>query len=129
MSGGDRSSADARLIALLAGGLTREEAARQAGVSERTIYRRLQTAEFRGAVQAARDQMVSEAVGQLVTLSAAATATLRKLLEARSEHVRLLACRAILELGKAWREGESLEKRIVDLEEKLSRQSTGSPSW
>ena len=67
-------------------------------------------------VAEARAEMVARAVGTLADASTAAAATLRKLLDAESETVRLGACRAILELGVKLREGEELAQRIAALE-------------
>ena len=47
MAGGDRRNADPALIAALAVGTTNLDAARQAGVGEKTVYRRLTDAAFR----------------------------------------------------------------------------------
>jgi hypothetical protein len=125
VSGGDRRNADARIIAALAGGATREDAARQAGVGVATVYRRLTEPGFRAAVQQARGEMVSQSVGTLARIASAAAITLGLLLKAESESVRLGAARAILELGCKLRESEELEARIQALEE--SAQTMPSP--
>ena len=52
MAGGDRSGADAALIAALAGGSTVEDAATTAGIGVTTAYRRLKDAGFRKQVDA-----------------------------------------------------------------------------
>jgi hypothetical protein len=51
----------------------------------------------------------------------AAAATLRKLLKAEAETVRLGAARALLELGTKLRESAELEERLRALEEKAAR--------
>ena len=117
MAGGDRRDADQALVAALAAGATKQEAARLAGVGERTIYRRLEDPDFRRRVDQARSELVTQAVGRLADASAAAVTTLRALLGADSESVRLGACRAILDLGLKLRESEELERRIAALEE------------
>jgi hypothetical protein len=117
VAGGDRRNADLPLIAALAGGATIESAAARAGVSERTARRRLDEPEFRKQVDEARREMLTRAVGKLADAGTEAAETLRKLLQAESESVRLGACRAILELGTRLREAEELERRLVALEE------------
>ena len=62
--------------------------------------------------------MVEAAVGQLADASTAATATLRKLLAAEAETVRLGAARSILELGTKLRESVEFEERVRALEAK-----------
>lgn len=120
MSAHGRKNADPLLIAALAGGQTIVAAAKSAGVSERTVRRRLQEPGFRQEVQATRTQMVSEATGFLARASSGAAATLVHLLKAESEQVRLGAARSILELGARLREGEEFERRLASLEEMLN---------
>jgi len=108
---------DGPLIAALAGGSTEQEAARVAGISVRTVQRRLADPTFARLVTEARAAMVSQSVGLLAKGAAAATTTLFALLQpAVSPSVRLGAARAILELGAKLREGAELEARIAALE-------------
>lgn len=124
MAGGSRKNADTALVAALAGGATVEAAAKLAGVSERTVYRRLENAGFRRQVAEARAAMIERATAKLAEASTEAAATLRALLDASSPPaVRLGAARAILELGTRLREAEELEKRIAELEVTLASQS------
>ena len=112
-----RRSADAVLIARLAAGATRADAAAAAGVGQRTVYRRLNDAAFARQVAAARAALVSQAVGRLADAASAAAATLRALLDAEPESIRLGAARAVLELGAKLRAADELEARIVALEQ------------
>ena len=111
----DRRKGDSTLIAALAGGATLRDAAAVAGVSESTVHRRLDDPDFRCRVTDARGEMLSRAVGQLADASTEAVATLRALLNAEAETVRLNSAKAILELGAKLREAE-LERRIAALE-------------
>src|SRR5215213_2822305 len=72
MAGGDRRDADQALVAALAAGATKQEAARLAGVGERTIYRRLEDPDFRRRVDQARGELVGRVVGRLADASTAA---------------------------------------------------------
>ena len=128
MAGGDRKNADPILIAALAGGATNLDAARQAGIGEKTVYRRLEDPAFRRQVAEARSAMVARAVGTLADASSAAAATLRRLLDADSETVRLGACRAILELGVKLRETEELEQRLAAVEEQQAAMPPPQPA-
>ena len=113
----NRRKGDATLIVALAKGLTMRAAAEEAGVSERTVQRRMKDPDFRQAVDAARGQLISETLGRLVSSGSSAAATLQALLKARAEHVQLGAARAILELTQRYRESDELERRIAALEQ------------
>ena len=131
MSGGDRKNADSTLLTELAAGGTVEAAAKAAGVSEATAYRRLREPDFRRQVTAARDEMVARSVARLSATSTLAADCLRELLKARSETVRLGAARAVIELGARLREQEDLAERVRALEERLTAGAEGKepPSW
>jgi hypothetical protein len=116
VAGGDRRNADSMLVAQLAAGAEIAGAARAAGVSEATVYRRLREPDFKEKVAGARAELVSRTVGQLADAGSAAAQKLTDLLNAKSEYVRLGAARAILELGSKLRETEELEQRIAALE-------------
>ena len=91
---GRRKGEDALLLAL-AGGQTVRDAARAAGVGERTATRRWADAGFRRRVARLRAELVERAAGQLADGMAEAAATLRRLLTAEAESVRLGAARSI----------------------------------
>ena len=109
---------DEGVVLALACGATVEGAARQAKVSDRTIYRRLKDPAFRARVSEARAEMVTRASGML---TAAAGESVRTLLALQKESVtpavRLGAARAVLELGLKIRELVELEGRIAALEQ------------
>jgi hypothetical protein len=132
VAGSGRKNADPALIVALASGCMVEDAARQVGVGETTIYRRLAEPEFRRHVDEARREMLTRAVGRLADAGTEAADTLRKLLIADSESVRLGAARSVLELGVKLRESMELEQRIAALEarqEALTSQQKGKPRW
>jgi HEAT repeat protein len=112
---------DGPLLVALAQGRSTREAARRAKVSERTATRRMADPEFRIAVAEARAAMVERALGKLADGSTEAVDTLRRLLKAKAEGVRLSAARAFLEVGNKLRENVELEQRIRALEEKGAR--------
>ena len=120
MAGRGRENADPALVAALAGGATVQEAAAAAGVSERTVYRRLEADTFRRQLAEARSELIARAVGVLARLSSSAATTLGQLLKAESEAVRLGACRAILELAVKMRDAEELEARLAALEQQAA---------
>jgi hypothetical protein len=116
-----KQHADHQVLLALAGGATVEGAARKAGVSEKTVYRRLERPEFRQQLQALRADMVQRTAG---ALTAAATKSLRTLLELqKATHpaaVRLGAARSILELGLKFRETAELAERLAAVEAQLA---------
>jgi AcrR family transcriptional regulator len=127
VAGGDRKSADAVLVAALAAGETIADAATRAGVGERTVYRRLEDAEFCAVVRNARAALVDGVVGALTAASSAAVMTLKELLDPASPPtVRLGAAKAIIELGTKARDAEDVTRRLEDLEEAILRLRTPS---
>ena len=115
-----RKKAEDALLLALACGASVDQAARQCGLSSRTVYRRLAEADFRRRLQALRGDMVSRTAG---TLTAAATEAVKTLLElqkpATPAAVRLGAARAILEIGMKVREAADLEQRLAALEQQV----------
>jgi len=127
----DTKNAGGVLLAALAGGATHQEAATQAGVSLRTVYRRLENAAFRRQLAGARGDLIKRAIGRLAAACSAAAATLAMLLRADSESVRLAAAKPILELAVRMRESEELEARISVLEDQHAAAATtkGARAW
>jgi hypothetical protein len=98
MSANGRHNADSALVAAIAAGLTYTEAGKTAGVSERTVRRRMADERFRSQVEAARTEFVSRAVGRAADSVVEAVETLRTLMDsADGESVRLGAARALLQ--------------------------------
>ncbi len=111
-----KKHADGALLIAFAGGATATEAARRAGVSERTAFRRLQDPAFQKRIAQARNKMVDAVVGQLAEASVTAVQTLRKLCNGRSETVRLGAARSMLQLTMKLHEHVNIESRLASLE-------------
>jgi hypothetical protein len=80
MSASGRSGGDSALIAALAAGATHEAAAKHAGVSERTVRRRLADTEFRRRVDEARGEALDQAMARLSRAATGAATTLVMLL-------------------------------------------------
>ena len=100
----------------LAEGKSVRAAGEVAGVSQRTAYRWAEDVEVQTEARRIRQAMIDAAAGLLAKLATAATATLGKLLKAKSETVRLGAARSILELGLKHHEAGELAARIEELE-------------
>jgi len=114
------------LLSALAAGSSAEEAALAAGVSVRTVYRRLASPAFCSRLATMRDELVSAALGELVGCAEQAVATLRRLLEADAERVQLGAARTILDQLLRLREAVLLEQRVATLERQAERERRGS---
>lgn len=79
MAAGDRRTgqrdADGPLMAALASGATGDEAGRQANISTRTVYRRLDDPAFRTLIDAAREELISTATAKLIAVAGTAVET------------------------------------------------------
>jgi hypothetical protein len=117
---------EAHLVAALANGASVPAAARQAGLSAATVYRRLHEEPFRARIEEARAEIVKRAVVRLSATSVQAVDALRALLRSDQEYIRLAAATRILELGRRLREHEDLAERVRALEEQLAK---GDPGW
>jgi HEAT repeat protein len=115
---------DEALLLALAGGATVRDAARSAGIGERTATRRLADPGFRRRVAENRADMVARALGKLADGATEAVDTLRKLLGAEADTVKLGAARSILELGTKLREAVELEERLAELERRIGEGNT-----
>jgi hypothetical protein len=110
------------LLGALAAGSPVDQAAETAGVSVRTAYRRLADPGFARRLAQARDELISSALGELVECASEAVATLRALLQAKDERVRLGAARNTLEQLLRLRETLTLSQRLAALERSLQAQ-------
>jgi hypothetical protein len=109
-------SPDGLLAAGLAAGLEIAEAAKVANVSESTAYRRLRDPAFRHLVAELRGKMVEQAVGRLAASMTKAADRLVKLLDSKSERVRLNTAKAIIGMVQKLREQTEIEDRLAALE-------------
>ncbi len=113
---------NARLIELLARGVSQVDAARQTGISDRTVRRRLADPEFRRQVEKFRGTMVESAAGKLASLLDEAADTLQALMKPDvPAGIRLSAARAALEHCCRIRETVELERRVAELETHFSQ--------
>ena len=101
----------------ISSGSTIVEAAERAGISERTVRRRLDNPDYKVEISRLRGKLLDAAVGKLVAATTEAAATMQALLEADSEHVRLGAAKGILEFGLSLQEALDTQTRITTLEE------------
>ena len=117
-----RKEADRALLQALACGATVENAARKAGVGERTVYRRLTDPTFRRQVQELRTEMVQRTAGML---TGAGLGSVKVLVDLQNDvavpaGVRRRSARDVLELGLKFRESAELEQRLAAVEARLA---------
>jgi hypothetical protein len=118
--GRGRHGADALIIGALASGATCEDAGRQAGVSERTVRRRLHGSEFRAEVERLQAQTIQGIAAELKSAASKATATLMELLDPSvADTVRLAAARVILDATTRYHDVGEIEERVRDIEIEL----------
>ena len=118
-----RSKTDLQLIVLLAAGCSVAEAAKETGISERTIYRRLHEDDFIEALSDARETMLDQAAGELTASLREAAQVLRRLLDSESEKTRLFAAREILANGLRMRELITHELKLAAIEQALAQRA------
>ena len=121
MPGGSKKAADTALIVHLASGISPAAAARLAGISEATCYRRLADDAFRQRVEAARSSFWERALGTLSKGAAESATVLRKLLRCEDDRLQLQAAKILLEQGIKVRDQVDIAQRIAALE-KLAQQ-------
>jgi hypothetical protein len=118
-----RQNADDALVAALASGATVQHAARRARLSARTVHRRLEDEAFRRRVREARAAMLRRASGRMAAGMTGAATTLRDLLNAKADTVKLGAARALLELGVKLQDAADLQERVAELERRLGERT------
>ena len=118
-----RGQEDEVLVAALVAGHTYAEAGGVAGVSERTVRRRMADPGFAGVVSTRRGERVAAITGLLVTAGPEAIDVLRSCMAAESETVRLRAAQLVLGLGAQFRQAQELEARLVALEARVAAPS------
>jgi hypothetical protein len=100
------------LLAAVAAGST-AAAAQLAGVSERTVRRRLSDPEFQRRVEDARAETVYRALSRISAVAIMATETLVALMEPNEPRsVRLNAAKAVLDMGLRLRAERALKERV-----------------
>ncbi len=108
---------DDLLVEALGKGRTQVQAAAFAGVSERTVRRRLEDPDFAARVRDARAEFTRAAAAQLGGLYEKAIGVLNDSLEDGDGKVRLRAAQVVLKTGPEFRAHGELEERLLALEE------------
>lgn len=124
-----QSTSDQILLASLAAGASHADAARAAGVSERTVRRRAATPEFDAQLTQARDEHVAQFTHRLTGLLPTAVATLTELMAPDiSPGIRLRAASNTIAITRTWRDATEIENRLRSLEDQASTDQPGELS-
>lgn len=121
--GTGRSRADDLLAAALAAGATIQEAAELAGVSSRTVDRRLANPEFRARVEEIKGGLVGNITDRLTGQALGAVEVLVELFDNSIPRIRLQSAKAILDATLKYREANQLEERIRALEQAIAKET------
>ncbi len=113
-----REAQDALILASLVAGFSYAEAAQEAGVSARTVRRRMSEASFAREVSRRRGERVHALAGRLLDASHGAVEVLRASLTSPDDGVRLRAAILILSAGVRIRHAAELEARLQALEDR-----------
>jgi hypothetical protein len=122
-----RKGADQALLRALACGATVENAARKAGVSERTAYRRLGDPAFQHQLERLKAEMVQRSA---CLLTGAGMGAVKVLVDLQNDvsvpaGVRRRSARDVLEMGLKYREAAELEQRLAAVEAQLAGSLAG----
>lgn len=116
---------DDLLIGALASGVSVEVAAKMAGISIRTAYRRLSDPAFARRLTEARDELMRQTLAELIDSASEAVATLRGLLKSPDDRVKLNAAKSTLDQLLRLRETLTLNERLVALERAMRARDNG----
>jgi hypothetical protein len=128
-SDGDLAPAQEEAAVCLAAGLHVYEAARKAGVGERSVRRWLrEDPPFAARVRELRAARTSQTMGMLVACSGEAIETIYRIMKNGStEAIRLRAAEDITDYNFKARALDEMEDRVRQLEERLEALTTGKP--
>lgn len=111
------SSKQHRAIASILSARTMGEAALQAGIGERTLYRWLSEPGFRQELKEAENSLITDTARRLVSGQGKALDTLEELINhATKESERRLAAQAWMEFVIRWHELSDIDTRLRELE-------------
>jgi hypothetical protein len=114
-----RQAKDEILIEALASGMTYAEAGKTAGLTSRTVSRRLEDPEFSVRVSRRRGDRVAQVTGALTAMSTEALQVLRECMADGRPADRLRAAQLTLVLMSRFRHDTEIEDRLAALEQQL----------
>ena len=126
MAGKSRNSQVGLVVLALARGLSYAAAARESGLSVRTISRLASREDVKASVRVKRDQIVNRTAAKLSVASLGAVKILMSLAENGADSIKLGACRSLLEFAAKFAETDELANRIAAIEMRLTNESAKS---
>lgn len=111
-----RAAGDEVLLDALATGLSYLDAGVLAGLSARTVRRRMTDPSFAAELARRRAMRVSDVTGRLLSVSGRAVQVLVELLDSQVTGERLRSAELILNLGRRFRGDSDVDARLVALE-------------
>ncbi|MBL8821954.1 MAG: hypothetical protein JNJ77_05145 [Planctomycetia bacterium] len=115
-----RRKSDELFLQAMACGANVETAARRAGISRATAFRRVAAPDFQKTLQDVRREIIFRTLSVLNAATSEAARTLIQLLgTAHSSSARLGAARAIIELSCKLRDHEDFDARLRSIEERF----------
>jgi hypothetical protein len=121
MPGGNKKRADASLIAHLAASVSPAGAAKLAGGSEATVYRRLANPAFRQRVEKARSDFWERALCVISKGAAESAIVLRRLLRSDDGRLKLQAAKVLIGQGMKVREVVEQARQLEELRKEIDQ--------
>ncbi len=122
-----RRQADELIRSVLSVGATKEGAARAAGVSVRTVYRRMEDPKFQQEVEELGTDFRRRANATMSAIMPEAAKALHELLKSNDAVTKRTVARTIIEMGTRLNDKVILELRILALEERFNKSSEQQP--
>ena len=120
-----RAAGDEVLLDALATGLSYLDAGVLAGLSARTVRRRMTDPSFAAELARRRAMRVSDVTGRLLSVSGRAVQVLVELLDSQVTGERLRSAELILNLGRRFRSDSDVDARLVALEAPSQKAAAG----
>jgi hypothetical protein len=129
MAGHGRKNVDDILVEALACGASPASAAQRAGVSARTVFRRLEQPQFCQRVEKIKQEMTERTSAMLTAMGVESCRGLHELFDrSNPPFVRLAAFRMTLAMGFKLREQVDLTRRVSALEAERDDNKGAAPS-
>ncbi len=122
-----RRQADELIRSVLSVGATKEGSARAAGVSVRTVYRRMEDPKFQQEVEELGTDFRRRANATMSAIMPEAAKALHELLKSNDAVTKRTVARTIIEMGTRLNDKVILELRILALEERFNKSSEQQP--
>jgi len=106
-------------IPIIISAKTLTEGIRKSGISRATYYTWLKTENYRTEFNKHKREVVKRSIEKLKTLTGKSVKVLGKLLESKSDHIKIRACDLVLSYVLKFMEQDEIIERLERLEEKI----------